>query len=214
MIYKFFLLAGVLSVGIGCSSSASTMTETNDVNRAGVAVPATDQLAANPDAPITDGAAPDLQSNGAQTGEVVMMPDGTMPPPLPEGVEPTGPTQIETKLERLNKLRAAATKPGNGPLPKPVPMEAPENSYVTAQLTDVAIETRVFRNHATLSKIERIHDGKNPVIKVYLKNGNVVTLPGDQIESISQAPSGVILKAAGVQVGRDNTEGKRKPAAE
>ncbi len=203
MTSKILTLIGVLSLGmaIGCTSSTTSEQAAESANMPVVGAPSNAQLAANPDAPITNEAAPPLQNEG-QPGELVMMPEGAKPPPLPEGAEPTGPTQLQTKLERLNKLRAAANQPGSHPPAKPAPIEAPENSYFIAELTDVAKETRVFRDHPQLRKVERIHDGKNQTIRVYLKNGKVVTLPGDKIESISKASSAVILNAAGVRVER------------
>lgn len=76
---------------------------------------------------------------------------------------------------------------------------APDDSYFYTELTDVAIETRVFRSHPHLAKVERINDGKNQAIKVYLKSGGVVELPGGAIKSIASARAAEILTAAGIK---------------
>ena len=76
---------------------------------------------------------------------------------------------------------------------------APDNSEVTSEMNDKGqpLETRTFKKHRVLAKIERI-DLDNRNIKVYLKNGKVVNLPEGKIEDFLTAPANDILKAVGV----------------
>ncbi|HBR57524.1 MAG TPA: hypothetical protein DEA22_08650 [Blastocatellia bacterium] len=77
--------------------------------------------------------------------------------------------------------------------------EGPENSYFFTELGQIAVETRVFRNHPVLSKIEKLNDGTNQSIKIYLKDGHIIGLPGRAIPSIFTAASAEILAAAGIK---------------
>ncbi len=87
----------------------------------------------------------------------------------------------------------------SSPVARPAVQTAPEDSEFTIQLTDVGIETRTFKNHPQLAKVEkRIEPGKE-VIKIYLKNGKVVEVPGDKLGPIKTETSSNILAAAGVK---------------
>jgi len=58
------------------------------------------------------------------------------------------------------------------------------------------LETRIFKKHPVLAKIERT-DLNNRNVKVYLKNGKVVNLPEGRVENFLTAPAENILKAVG-----------------
>lgn len=81
-----------------------------------------------------------------------------------------------------------------------IAIAAPDNSEVTSQMNEKGqpLETRVFKNHQILSKVERI-DLDNRNIKAYLKNGKVVNLPEGKIENFLTAPANDILEAIGVK---------------
>lgn len=73
----------------------------------------------------------------------------------------------------------------------------PENSEITVSLGEVATETRTFKGHAQLDKVVKTTEGKNSSVKVYLKNGKTVDLPGEKIPNIRTIPVASILEAAG-----------------
>ncbi|MCA1625982.1 MAG: hypothetical protein LC768_17075 [Acidobacteria bacterium] len=78
---------------------------------------------------------------------------------------------------------------------------APDNSVVSATMNTegLPIETRAFKNHPILLKVEKIFvDIKNPNTRVFLKNGKVVDLPPGKISDASIAPADEILRAAGI----------------
>lgn len=82
------------------------------------------------------------------------------------------------------------------------PHQAPDNSELSSTMNEkgVFIETRVFKNHPTLAKVEKsFTDMNNPAIKVYLKNGKVLTMPKGAIEKTESAAASEILRAVGVE---------------
>ena len=84
----------------------------------------------------------------------------------------------------------------------PTPFAAPDDSALTSTMNaqGVPIETRVFRRHPQLLKLEKTFaDISNPVTKVYLKNGKVLTAPKDSIANPETATAAEILRAVGVQ---------------
>jgi len=60
------------------------------------------------------------------------------------------------------------------------------------------LETRTFKSHALLSKVEKIMDGKTTKYKVYLKNGKVVDAPADKMENFAAMAPESILDVIGM----------------
>lgn len=61
------------------------------------------------------------------------------------------------------------------------------------------VETRTFRNHDVLNKVEKIMDGKTTKYKVYLKNGKVVDAPADQMGNFAAMAPINILEVIGMK---------------
>jgi hypothetical protein len=100
-------------------------------------------------------------------------------------------------LKRFEEIRSNSNKAGKVPASlnsRP----APEDSTITSTLTDVARETRVWNKHPTLAKVEKVFDGGDGSIKVYLKNGKVIALPGNAIMQMDQVTAAGVLSLAGV----------------
>lgn len=76
---------------------------------------------------------------------------------------------------------------------------APDNSDFSSSLTDIGRELRTFRDHPQLIKAEKLIAPKSQVIKVYLKGGRVVQIPGEKIPNMLTALAVDFLVAAGVQ---------------
>ena len=115
-------------------------------------------------------------------------------------------TANNSRVQQLEQMRAAANKPGQ----KVASLNSrpgPEDSTLTSTLTDVARETRVWNKHPTLAKVEKIHDGAEGSIKVYLKNGKVFDLPGKSIEQLYSVPAATVLSLVGVAT---STNGETK----
>jgi len=76
---------------------------------------------------------------------------------------------------------------------------APDNSEITSTMNAKGqpLETRAFKNHPVLVKIERT-DLNDRDIKVYLKSGKVVILPENKAGGFLTVPASDILKAIGL----------------
>ena len=104
---------------------------------------------------------------------------------------------------RIQAMREAGTK---GPQvdPEKVALQnarpAPDNSTFTSYLAEAGYEIRTFKNHPQLLKVEKktIADGSQS-LKIYLRDGRVVELPGQRITILATASAAFILEAAGVK---------------
>jgi hypothetical protein len=110
---------------------------------------------------------------------------------------PDMPGRLNDKMKKLNSsagsVDAAALAMKNA-------RPAPDNSTFTSYLTDAGYEIRTFKNHPQLLRVEKrtATDGSQ-TIKVFLRNGKVVELPGKTIPLIATAPAEVIAGVAGIQ---------------
>lgn len=79
---------------------------------------------------------------------------------------------------------------------------APDNSEVLTYMRPDGsfAETRTFKDHPQLLKIERVTNGPKVTRKVYLRNGKVYDFTEDQIADMRTTAPGNILKAIGVDV--------------
>ena len=71
---------------------------------------------------------------------------------------------------------------------------APDDSVITSGSRGKDfLETRTFKSHALLAKVEKIMDGKTTKYKVYLKNGKVVDAPAEKMSNyVSMAPESIL----------------------
>jgi len=76
---------------------------------------------------------------------------------------------------------------------------APDNSTFTSYLTDAGYEIRTFKNHPQLLNVEKKTESNGKqTVKVFLRNGQVVELPGERITPLSTATAAYILEAVGI----------------
>ena len=75
---------------------------------------------------------------------------------------------------------------------------APDDSEFSASLTDIGHELRTFHNHPQIIKAEKLIMPKSQVIKIYLRGGRVVEVPGEKIPNMLTALAVDFLVAAGV----------------
>lgn len=77
---------------------------------------------------------------------------------------------------------------------------APDESTLTVSMDKNGnpVETRTFKNHQVLIKVEKINYGKEVKYKVYLKNGKVVEAPADKMENFTSLHPNNILAAIGL----------------
>jgi hypothetical protein len=105
----------------------------------------------------------------------------------------------DMKQAKLDKLRSGN---GGGPAPagaQPLRREAPDNSLYWSTLTDVALETRQFRDNAQIGKVEKVNDGRKSTIKIYLRNGKLVEVPGEKVADISRESVTTFINLAGLK---------------
>lgn len=106
----------------------------------------------------------------------------------------------EQKQAKIERLQQGNGDPSLGVAnAKPLRREAPDNSEYWSTLTDVAVETRAFRDHPEIAKAERISDGKTTTIKVYLRTGKVVQASDDRVRDFPRASVNTFAAIAGVK---------------
>ncbi len=77
---------------------------------------------------------------------------------------------------------------------------APDDSIVSSGSRGKNfVETRTFKNHPLISKVEKIMDGKTTKYKVYLKSGKVVDAPTDKMSNYTAMAPNSILEAIGMK---------------
>ena len=101
-----------------------------------------------------------------------------------------------SKLDPPLKNAGANPAPAGAPV-APASRPAPDNSTFSSQLTDVARETRTFQRHPQLLKVEKTIEPGKSSIKVFLRGGKVIDLPGDRIDSLATIPAADIMGLIG-----------------
>ena len=77
--------------------------------------------------------------------------------------------------------------------------KAPDDSVITSGSRGKDfLETRTFKSHAVLTKVEKIMDGKTTKYKVYLKNGKVVDAPAEKMSNYAAMSPETILDVIGM----------------
>jgi hypothetical protein len=93
--------------------------------------------------------------------------------------------------------------PVNGQVNKTTPKSqgasrpAPDDSRIITELTDVPTETRIFNSHPVLQKVIKTGLPPNQRIKIHVKGGKIIELPGDKIPNMI-APAETIMREAGL----------------
>lgn len=90
------------------------------------------------------------------------------------------------------------------PTPKPQPLTriAPDDSVITAENNTQGdfVETRVFKNHDMVAKVERIlppSRTSSGSVRVFLKNGKVFEVPASRLKNALSGTPDDIIKAVG-----------------
>ena len=103
---------------------------------------------------------------------------------------------------RLEKMRSADTGAGSvdaTTLAAQNARPAPDNSTFSTYLTNAGYEVRTFKSNPLILKVEKKIEGNgDQSIKVFLKSGKVVQLPGKAIPVLSSASAESIASAAGL----------------
>lgn len=165
----FVFIISILVVFSGCSSSVETNAVTNS---------------ANPAAPNSNPA--NANSTAATNAN-------------PTGMQPYNGNLNPNAFNATNSnLKVIEYKPKKDEMPYGSRI-APDDSFITSGSRGKEfLETRTFRSHAVLAKVEKIMDGKNTKYKVFLKSGKVVDAPADKMENMQALAPDNILDAIGM----------------
>jgi hypothetical protein len=105
--------------------------------------------------------------------------------------------QADNTNGAVNTLNAQVIKPGKMSTNPGRPVS--DNSEIFTELRDFPIETRVFKSHPQLVKVVKSGMPGKMTIKVYLKGGKVVDVPGDKFPNLGAETAASILDAAGIK---------------
>jgi hypothetical protein len=176
------LLTAILIVLSGCSSK----TETNQT---------------------VNGANPAANSNPANANSVA----GTNSNPLGaqpyNGVQNLNPGAFNATNDNLKVI---PVQPKKDEMPYGS-RTAPDDSIISSGSRGRDfVETRTFKSHAVLDKVEKIMDGKTTKYKVYLKSGKVFDAPAEKMSNFAATSPEGILDAIGMMPKpQTSTEGKK-----
>ncbi|HEX8367169.1 MAG TPA: hypothetical protein VF604_01260 [Pyrinomonadaceae bacterium] len=128
-------------------------------------------------------------SNTANTESV----SNTAMIPYPGPGNTSGAPPANSDVQTVN-IDPKQLKPTNPAVP------AADNSEVISTLNEKgAVETRIFKSHPILAKVEKTTFGRDVQLKVYLKNGKVIPTPPEKIQNFINDSAEQILQAAGIQ---------------
>jgi hypothetical protein len=190
---KFFVLLGVAATLTlaACSSSNEGKPTANANPAPGVNAPvtATSSNSGNSNTNlVADGTVAAPQAGDAN----VASSDAAMPGVLSP--------QMQNRFDKAQRNGMPSGPPVDAAaLAMKLARPAPDNSTFTSYLTDAGYEIRTFKDHPQLKKVEKKTTNDGTVsIKVYLRNGKVIDLPGQAIPNLSGAPAILIMDAAGL----------------
>lgn len=115
-----------------------------------------------------------------------------------DSVNATSQSATDRTMQRIERLRAEAANKTSSSNAGQVSRPAPEDSTITSQLADVARETRTFKKHRVLLRVEKVNDGKNSALRIFLRDGRTFDRPGTAIPNLSTITAAEILQIAGV----------------
>ena len=104
------------------------------------------------------------------------------------------PAETDAQVVRIDPKQLKPTSPA---------IPGTDNSEVSTVLNEKgAVETRIFKSHPVLAKIERTTFGREVQLKAYLKNGKAVSLAPEKIRNFTTDSAQQILEAAGIQTAK------------
>ena len=137
-----------------------------------------------------------VSTNDSANASVTQVTNSSTMPVVPP---PANTANANTNIAKIVNANPAANK---NVKPNPMVFPAPDDSEYSSTMdkSGEAVETRTFHHNPQILKVTRIW--KTPTaktIEIYLKNGKVIRLPGDQLPNINNLPASEFLKAAGLQ---------------
>jgi hypothetical protein len=74
-----------------------------------------------------------------------------------------------------------------------------DSTLTTASRGKDFVQTRAFKSHATIDRVEKIMSGASVKYKVFLKNGKVLDAPAEKMENFATMAPVNILIAVGIE---------------
>lgn len=115
------------------------------------------------------------------------------------------------------ELRSENTSPQKPQVPAEILKQnnqaAPEDSTYSISLTNEAVETRIFKKHPVLAKVEKRQGSGEPSVTVFLRDGKTVQADPKKIAQLKTASTAEILAAAGINspAATSSTTKNKKP---
>lgn len=185
---KFFVVfvAVISAAAIGCGSSPSGNNAVKTATNA-----TTDQAKVG-----TTTASP---ANGEQT----QIPGITGPENSANvDVNTPGAGNVEQKRRQIVDV------PANGPLPKPMAVEASEDSTMVTIMdkTGIATETRTFRSDQYIARLVKQTSSNGTKATIYLKNGKAVSVDASKIPQANAVSIATLRELAGIKPSAASTD--------
>src|SRR5215207_10475605 len=107
---------------------------------------------------------------------------------------------VKRKIEAMREADSSVPRVDPAVLAAKNAKPAPDNSTFASYLGEEGFEIRTFKSHPQLSKVEKrtAADGTQ-TLKIFLRGGRVIEMPGNKINPLSTAPASLILQIANVQ---------------
>jgi hypothetical protein len=120
----------------------------------------------------------------------------------PENTNIDANANLDLSNTNSNIQNLPVKRPSPTPKTDPLTRSAPDDSVITAEndAEGDLVETRIFKNHEMLAKVERIltasrRDGS---IRVFLKNGRVYEIPVSRLKNVlNESPEEIIKTVRG-----------------
>jgi hypothetical protein len=166
-----FLITAIFFVFGGCSSNTQTNSTTN---------------AAHPSA---------ANSNPANAGSATATNSNPLGMQPVNGAQNINPNAFNATNDNVKVIKV---EPKKDAMPYGT-RNAPDDSVISSGSRGKDFyETRTFKNHAVLDKVEKIMDGKTTKYKVYLKSGKVFDAPAEKMTNFAVTSPEGILDAIGL----------------
>lgn len=113
---------------------------------------------------------------------------------------PELPLKSADMRSRTNSVGSGANVSGTPPPPQFQPADENSEWAVTMNRDGSVTEIRVFKSHPQIARAEVFsRDGRNKVVKIYLRNGKTVDINTDRPLNLKTATANQILEIGGIQ---------------
>ena len=147
-----------------------------------------------PAGPDAERAAPATPAAAAPNANRAAMTNGGQMPY--EGIEKVDPNAFNAANDNLKVIPTDANKNRLSVGER----SGPDDSVISVTMNQKGepVETRTFKSHPLIAKVEKVTIGKDPHYKIYLRDGRVLPAPADKMENFSVLAPENVLDAVGL----------------